>query len=67
MGFRDGNKRTAMALASYYLAEYEIEVAFTNQEYEEVMLWVVNEKPGVKKIAKWLEEHTKPNQDDLNR
>jgi len=43
-GFRDGNKRTAMAAAVLYLSQNSIEVAFTNQEYEEIMLHVVNDK-----------------------
>src|ERR1700738_468360 len=31
-GFRDGNKRTAMAAAVLYLEQNDIKVAFTNQE-----------------------------------
>jgi len=56
-GFRDGNKRTAMAAAVLYLSQNEIEVTFTNQEYEEVMLHVVNDKPSVEEIKEWLIEH----------
>lgn len=56
-GFNDGNKRTAMALAGYLLATYGYIVNFTNDEYEEVMLWVVKTKPRVKEIADWLEGH----------
>ncbi len=57
-GFRDGNKRTAMALAVLYLQEKGISVKFTNAEYEEVMLWVVTKKPSVKQIAGWLKSHS---------
>ncbi len=57
-GFRDGNKRTAMAAAVLYLSQNGIEVTFTNQEYEDVMLHVVNNKPIVEEIKTWLIQHT---------
>lgn len=57
-GFRDGNKRTAMAAAVLYLSQNDIEVSFTNQEYEEIMLHVVNNKPPIKEIKVWLANHT---------
>lgn len=58
-GFRDGNKRTAMAVANLFLYLKEnITVTFSNEEYEEFMLYVVNEKPSVEIIAEWLEQHT---------
>lgn len=56
-GFRDGNKRTAMAAAVLYLSQNNIEIAFTNQEYEDFMLHVVNDKPSVEEVKRWLEEH----------
>lgn len=56
-GFRDGNKRTAMAAATFYLALQGIEVRFTNEEYEEIMLHVVNDKPSVEEIKSWLMQH----------
>jgi death on curing protein len=56
-GFRDGNKRTAMAAAVLYLHSNNIEVKFTNDEYEEIMLHVVNNKPSVKEIKTWLMQH----------
>jgi len=46
-----------MAAAVLYLSQNEIEVTFTNQEYEEVMLHVVNDKPSVEEIKEWLIEH----------
>ena len=56
-GFRDGNKRTAMAAAVLYLEQSDIKVAFTNQEYEDIMLHVVNDKPPISEIKEWLERH----------
>lgn len=56
-GFRDGNKRTAMAAAVLYLSQNNIEIAFTNQEYEDFMLHVVNDKPFVEEVKRWLEGH----------
>lgn len=57
-GFRDGNKRTAMAAAVLYLHNGGIEVQFTNEEYEEIMLYVVNDKPSVDEIKAWLVSHS---------
>jgi death on curing protein len=56
-GFRDGNKRTAMAAAVLYLEQNDIKVVFTNQEYEHIMLHVVNDKPSIGEIKEWLERH----------
>lgn len=56
-GFRDGNKRTAMAAAVLYLALHNINVDFTNEEYEQMMLHVVNDKPPVMGIRSWLMQH----------
>jgi death on curing protein len=57
-GFRDGNKRTAMAAAVLYLYNNNVEVRFTNEEYEVVMLHVVNDKPSVEEIRNWLAQHS---------
>jgi len=57
-GFRDGNKRTAMAAAALFLEQHDIKVAFTNQEYEDIMLHVVNNKPSIAEIKAWLKGHT---------
>lgn len=57
-GFIDGNKRTAMAAASYFLYVHNINLLITNREYEDFMLKVVNEKPSISKIKTWLEEHS---------
>jgi len=58
-GFRDGNKRTAMAAANLFLYLNEnITVQFSNQEYEDFMIHVVQAKPSVEEIADWLKLHT---------
>lgn len=59
-GFRDGNKRTAMAAASYFLDIHDVDLDITNEEYENFMLHVVNDKPSVKEISKWLKAHSIP-------
>jgi death-on-curing protein len=56
-GFRDGNKRTAMAAAIYYLFLNNLLVTITDEEYETVMLNVVNDKPDIAEIASWLKAH----------
>ncbi len=57
-GFRDGNKRTAMAAANLFLFFKEnLTLNFTNKEYEVFMLHVVNDKPQVSEIADWLRTH----------
>jgi len=57
-GFRDGNKRTAMAAANLFLyLKEDISIQFSNKEYEDFMIYVVNEKPSVNEIAGWLRNH----------
>lgn len=58
-GFKDGNKRTAMATAVIYLQLNSVEINFTNIEYEEFMLHVVNDKPKLPEIVTWLKKHSK--------
>lgn len=60
-GFRDGNKRTAMAAAVLYLHNNNVEIRFTNEEYEAIMLHVVNDKPKVGEIVDWLMRHADGN------
>lgn len=58
-GFRDGNKRTAMAAASLFLyLKEDIDIQFSNQEYEEFMIYVVRAKPSIEEIAAWLKVHS---------
>jgi death on curing protein len=56
-GFRDGNKRTAMAAAIIFLELNGVYVNFTNEEYENFILYVVNQKPGLEEITFWLKSH----------
>lgn len=57
--FTDGNKRTAMAAAGFFLHVNGYTVTFSNKEYEEFMLYVVGKKPALDVISNWLEAHTK--------
>lgn len=57
-GFRDGNKRTAMAATIYYLFLFNINVIITNNEYELFMLHVVNDKPSILEIKSWIMQHS---------
>lgn len=56
--FNDGNKRTAMAAAGFFLYLNGHGTTITNQEYEDFMLEVVHKKLSVKVISSWLEEHS---------
>jgi death-on-curing protein len=56
-GFRDGNKRTAMAVAIIYLELNDVRIDFTNEEYEIFMLYVVNSKPPLDYLVNWLRSH----------
>lgn len=48
-----------MAAASLFLFLKEnISVQFSNEEYEEFMLYVVGKKPSVDDIADWLKQHS---------
>lgn len=58
--FVDGNKRTAMASADFYLFLNGINLQMTNEEYVTFMLRVVQEKTKVPYISRWLEEHSSP-------
>ncbi len=58
-GFRDGNKRTAMASATFYLALDGRDIDFTNEEYEKFMVHVVKDKVAVEEVSLWLKEHAK--------
>lgn len=57
-GFRDGNKRTAMAATIYYLHILNIEISITNDEYESFMLHIVSQKPSIQEITEWLQDHS---------
>lgn len=55
--FVDGNKRTAMAAAVLYLQIHNIAIDFSNQEYEDFMLEVVEKKLSIASIKSWLMGH----------
>lgn len=57
--FADGNKRTALITTLYTYILNGTELSYTwimNEEYEKLVLWVVEDKPSVPKIAEKLEE-----------
>jgi death-on-curing protein len=56
--FNDGNKRSAMAIAGFFLFINGLQVTFTNNEYDEFMIFVVQNKPDINTIESWLKEHT---------
>lgn len=47
-----------MAAATFYLYLNGYEATFTNKEYEDFMVAVVNAKPSIKIIAEWLQDHS---------
>ncbi|MEK7556610.1 MAG: type II toxin-antitoxin system death-on-curing family toxin [Patescibacteria group bacterium] len=56
--FADGNKRTAVATAAYFLHLNGCELKSTNRELEKFVLKVVTEKLSLEPIADWLKEHS---------
>lgn len=58
-GFRDGNKRTALLTAIftyrvngiYFIASKEM-----NEDFDELVMWVVNKKPSVQALTKRLKK-----------
>ena len=55
--FKDGNKRTALAAASLYLALNDTVIEFAQQEAEWFMYQVVVARPSIDEIAGWLRAH----------
>lgn len=58
--FVDGNKRTAMASAVLFLHLASVDIHFSNQEYEDFMLFVVQKRPDIPRIKEWIVAHCKP-------
>lgn len=59
--FLDGNKRTALivTIATYQLNGIELEFEqMTQKDFVNLMLWIVEKKPSVKRIANKLESLT---------
>ena len=57
--FNDGNKRTAIAVAAYFLSLNKIELNCSNKEMVVFVLKVVAEKLDSKTIAGWINNHTR--------
>ncbi|MFC1756956.1 type II toxin-antitoxin system death-on-curing family toxin [Patescibacteria group bacterium] len=55
----DGNKRTAIAVSSWFLFVNGYEIGVSNKEMVKFVLCVVNKKLDIKTIAKWLETNSK--------
>ncbi|MGE5327815.1 MAG: type II toxin-antitoxin system death-on-curing family toxin [Thiobacillus sp.] len=56
--FLDGNKRTALVvtIATYQFNGIELEFdQMTQKDFIDLMLWIVEKKPSIKRIAKKLE------------
>ena len=56
--FTDGNKRTAINTAAYFLHLNGYELTASNEELEKFVLKVVEEKLELAPIATWLKKHT---------
>lgn len=57
--FVDGNKRTGMVAASVFLENNGFKITAKEGEIEKFALEIVNNKPKLKQIAQWLQEHSK--------
>jgi death on curing protein len=58
-GFTEGNKRTALLtmLVTYNVNNVPLQFSYImNDEYKDLVLWVVKDKPDVKEIAPKLKE-----------
>jgi death-on-curing protein len=58
--FLDGNKRTAIAAAVFFLRFNEHEFIATNQEVEVFTLSVARGERDLAQIATWLKENSRP-------
>lgn len=56
--FNDGNKRTAVAAAAYFLQINGYRLVITDKQYESYILRVVSKKPSIRSIARWLRKHS---------
>lgn len=59
--FIDGNKRTAIACAVFFLEKNGYDFNAGNKEIERFMLKVVTKKLEIIEIAKWLRKHSSHN------
>lgn len=55
--FNDGNKRTAIAVAVYFLFLNKVIFHCSNKEMADFVLKVVTEKFNIKTIASWINNH----------
>lgn len=57
--FLDGNKRTAVVSCARFLFVNGYELTATNKEVERYVLFLVNKKPEIPEIARWMKHHVK--------
>jgi len=57
--FTDGNKRTAVIVSARFLFMNGYSLDISNKELVKFVLAVVNEKPEIKVIARWLKTNSK--------
>lgn len=57
--FVDGNKRTALSVASIFLRANGYEIELPVEESEQFMIDAVVKKLSVEEIAQWLEQNSK--------
>lgn len=57
--FVDGNKRTAVLAAAWFLSLNGHALTATNQALEKFVLMVAVQKPPLQKIADWLKQHSR--------
>lgn len=55
--FIDGNKRTSLAAAAYYLEHHGHQLIADNDEVEQLVLDVVTKHLTISVIAAWLKKH----------
>lgn len=57
--FSDGNKRTAVTVASIFLTRNGVRLTAKPQDLEDFVIRVATDHLGIIEIAEWLKEHTK--------
>lgn len=58
--FTDGNKRTAWACTHKFMWDNGRLLKSKRKEVADFMVYVDNEKPEIRTIARWLKTHSKP-------
>ena len=56
--FVDGNKRTAITVASLFLLRNDIQVVADNAELERFTMWIVTNRPAPADVSVWFQTNT---------